>query len=290
MKISAKVSSIILAILLLSVSCEKEPDPNDPVDIPDPHFLNALIEDGVDTNEDGLISYSEAEEVTKIYLDPDTVSKSKGKISSLEGIKAFINLDTLHFCGNQVTHLDVSSNTELSVLICWNSDKNDQLEYLNVSNNRNLRVLSVPGNQIASLDISRATELERLECTQNQLSSLDVSMNTKLEDLGCADNQLSGLDVSKNTALNYLYCNENQLTTLVLGTDYNFELYSLDCSANLLSKLDITGYRKLEYLGIKSMPTLYEVCVWYDPLSPPFTFDVDTTGSPNVHFTKECSK
>lgn len=85
-----------------------------------------------------------------------------------------------------------------------------------------------------------------------------------------------------------LFCNDNQLTTLDLATSYNFELYSLDCSDNLLAKLDISSYRQLDYLGIRSIPPLNEVCVWYDPSSPPLTFEIDTTGSPNVFFTTEC--
>ena len=126
------VPVLIFSLTIFNFQCEKDPDPNDSVDIPDQHFLNALIEDGADTNGDGYISYGEAEMVTTIYLDPDTASKNKGKISSLEGIEAFINLDTLHFCSNQVTQLDVSKNTALRVLICWNNEDNDQLSSLNV--------------------------------------------------------------------------------------------------------------------------------------------------------------
>jgi len=36
------------------------------------------------------------------------------------------------------------------------------------------------------------------------------------------------------------------------------------------------------------MPTLHEVCVWTMPF-PPDGVNVDTTGSPNVFFTNECS-
>jgi hypothetical protein len=36
------------------------------------------------------------------------------------------------------------------------------------------------------------------------------------------------------------------------------------------------------------MPSLHEVCVWITPFPSAFV-DVDTTGSPNVYFTTECS-
>lgn len=288
MKTIIKVFVAAISLVLMFTQCEKEPGPNDPVEIPDDEFLRYLILDGVDTNGDGLISYGEAEKVTKIYLDPDSTGRRNGKVSCMEGIEAFINLDTLHCCSNQIKELDVSANTELRVLVCWNGDKNDQLEYLNVSNNSKLRVINIPGNKLTSLDISKATELERLYCTQNHLTSLDVSKNTKLTDLGCSRNRLTRLDASKNTSLQNLYCNENQLTTLYLTTyDIPFQFHTLDCSDNQLVKLDISSCRQLGYLGIRSMPTLHEVCYCYDPL--PITFEVDSTGSPNVFITTECS-
>jgi len=38
-----------------------------------------------------------------------------------------------------------------------------------------------------------------------------------------------------------------------------------------------------------TMPSLFKVCVWTTPF-PPEGVDVDTTGSPNVYFTIDCSK
>ena len=55
------------------------------VNIPDPAFLVALIEEGVDANRDSLISYSEAEAVFGLYVP------GKG-IINMAGIEAFINL------------------------------------------------------------------------------------------------------------------------------------------------------------------------------------------------------
>jgi hypothetical protein len=70
MKITFKILPLILALVFLFAQCEKEPefDPDAPVDIPDPNFLAALIEEGVDTNEDGEISNAEAEGVTILYV------------------------------------------------------------------------------------------------------------------------------------------------------------------------------------------------------------------------------
>jgi Leucine-rich repeat (LRR) protein len=272
---------IILSLAFLTTQCEEETDLINIVDIPDDEFLNYLIEDGADTNGDGLISYSEASGVNCIDIC------GNGKISSLEGLKAFINLDTLHCCSNPIKDLDLSGNTELRVLIDWNSEDNDQLEQLNISNNTKLRVISIPGNKLASLDISRATELKRLWVDANQLTNLDVSNNRALLDLSCGINLLSNLDVSNCTKLERLYCIENELTELDISQ--NKALIYLGCGANEISSLDISENIKLDNIYMNDMPTLHKVCVWTSPF-PPYWVSVDTTGSPNVNFTTDCSE
>jgi len=84
--------------------------------------------------------------------------------------------------------------------------------------------------------------------------------------LWCFNNQLTSLDVSNNTALINVMFNNNQLT-------------SLDLSNNSL----------LENIRIESMSSLTKVCVWTMPF-PPTGVGIDTTGSPNVYFTADCSK
>jgi Leucine-rich repeat (LRR) protein len=69
------------------------------VEIPDTAFLHALIDEGVDTNGDSLISYAEAEAIT-------TLNVTHRNISNLTGIEAFVNLDTLDCSFNQLTSLD----------------------------------------------------------------------------------------------------------------------------------------------------------------------------------------
>ena len=99
----------LLLILLASVyfhSCEKDQEPLGP--IPDQNFLNALIDLGVDTNGDSIISPAEAEAIT--YL-----SISERNISDLKGIEFFINLDTLICSFNQLSSLNTVSYTHLTL-------------------------------------------------------------------------------------------------------------------------------------------------------------------------------
>ena len=262
----------IFILLTVFTQCEKEPEP---ITIPDDNFLNALIELGVDANGDGMISPGEAEIIT--YLNVNS-----NNISDLTGIEAFINLDTL-WCGfNQLTGLDVSKNTALEVLWC----RYNQLTSLDVSNNTALEKLRCYYNQLTSLDVSKNTLLTSLDCDHNQLTSLDVSKNTLLTKLFCQLNQLSNLDVSNNIALIGLLCRDNQLTSLDVSN--NILLTVLYCGGNQLTSLDVSNNTVLVTLGLASMPTLYEVCVWEMPF-PPGGVSLYTYDSPNVYFTTECS-
>lgn len=248
--------------MVLLSQCKKEIEPN-VVTIPDDNFLNALIELGVDTNGDGIISPAEAEVIT--FLDVRGYS-----ISDMTGIEAFVYLDTLYCASNQLTTLDVSNNTALTELHCWGN----QLTSLNVSTNTALKYLYCSENQLTNLDVSNNTALDRLYCRSNQLTNLDVSNNILLLDLRCEGNQLTSLDVSNNIALTILWCSGIQLSTLdlsnntALGTDVIFCCTPLD---------------------ISDIPSLYQVCVWEMPF-PPAGVSVDTTNSPNVYFTMDCSK
>lgn len=58
---------VAMLLLLTFTRCEKI-GPDDPVFINDDAFLSILIEEGVDTNGDGEISYSEAEAVTELFV------------------------------------------------------------------------------------------------------------------------------------------------------------------------------------------------------------------------------
>ena len=99
------------------------------VEIPDTEFLNALIEGGVDTNGDGLISRTEAEIVTNLDVSkepmrcgtlacPCPIPVSTGNIRSLTGIEHFTNLDSLNCSGNRIDNIDLSENKNLKFLNC----------------------------------------------------------------------------------------------------------------------------------------------------------------------------
>ena len=234
------MKKLIVLIIILNLAY---PSHAQNVTIPDANFKAALIEEGVDSNADGEISYTEAEAVTSL----DVTEKN---ISDLTGIEAFSNLESLECYSNQLLSLDVSNNTALEYLGCYDN----QLTSLNVSNNTVLEVLYCWRNQLTEMDVSNNTALLDLHCGGthhggggNQLTSLDVTNNIALKYLSCANNQLTSLDVSDNTALEQLSCDNNQLTSLDVSN--NIALIGLDCYKNQLTTLDVTNNIALKYLS-----------------------------------------
>lgn len=171
------------------------------VNIPDVNFKNALIEIGIDTNNDGEIQEGEAEVVVNLNINFK-------EISSLEGIQSFINLEVLQCYGNQLSYLDMSGNISLYLLGCAN-------------------------NQINSLNITQNINLRTLICDNNQLSELNVSENINLELLGSSLNQLSNLDLSENSNLVYLECSNNQLNSLFINNGNNYNMMVMISTGNV---------------------------------------------------------
>ncbi len=273
------ISYVILFQLLLQ-QC-KRVDPLDIVSLPDSNFLQALLEAGVDTDEDGLISETEARNTTSIYLPPSG-------IKDLTGIGAFINLDTLIVEVNPIASPDLSENISLKYLTLTGCG----LNVLDISKNINLEYLDCSGNIgldnfLVSLDLSGNPLLETLLCQGNELDALDISQNTMLQKLSCWRNRIPELDLSTNAALTELSCKNNWLSSLDLS--HNTALVKMVCCGNRLSSLDVSANVNLALLGIDNMPTIKEVCVWTMPF-PPAGVEVLMGFSPNAFFTTSCSE
>jgi len=195
--------------------------------VPDDNFEQALIDLEYDDVLNDFVLTENISGVTSL----DVGSKS---ISDLTGIEAFTALTSLVGSGNQLTSLDVSSNTLLTSLTLNN---NYTITSLDVSTNLNLEYLGCNYNQLTSLDLSSNTNLTTLECTDNQLTNLNVSSNTALIRLKCFVNSLTSLDVSTITALTYLEVQDNQLTSLDVSA--NTALTELNCNTNQLIHLNM---------------------------------------------------
>ncbi len=208
------------------------------VTIPDANFKAYLIGNtSINTNGDAEIQVSEANAFGGI-IDCHFMF-----ISDLTGIEAFINIINLDCSSNQLTNLDVATNTALTHLNCHDN----RLTNLDVTTNTALTYLKCYDNQLTNLDVTTNTALTYLDCYNNQLTNLDVATGTALTYLDCYSNQLTNLDVATNTALTHLKCYYNQLTNLDVAT--NTALTYLDCTENPLTNLDVATNTALTYLS-----------------------------------------
>lgn len=210
--------------------------PIDSTHFPDDNFI-AYVELYCDKDDDGTLSQDELNGVTELYV-------AYANIKDLTGIELFPNLEKLDCKYNNLTCLDVSKNTKLTVLYC----ESNHLTSLDLNKNTELTELNCQNNQLTSLDLSKNTALTKLDCALNPLTSLDVSNNTALTYLNCNDNQLTSLDLSQNTALTKLGCHDNQLTSLDLSK--NTELDTLDCSGNKRS-LELSDSGRFDLSALK---------------------------------------
>lgn len=278
MKLPHLISMFLLPLAFTQCS---RVSPDEIVNIPDTSFRTALIEQGVDQNKDGIITYKEAEEVLTIDL------WGLG-ISDLTGLEAFVNLDTLRSYMNPLGSLDLSGNKLLRVLECVGCE----LTALDVSGNLNLEYLDCAGslsmeNYLTSLDVSQNAALEYLRCEKNQIEYLVLPPGTVLKTLRCGYNQMTDIDVGGNPALTTFTCNNNLLTSLDISG--NTALIKMISCGNDLTFLDISKNINLTTVGFDNMPMLTEVCVWTLPF-PPAGVSVLMGFSPNVEFTLDCAE
>ena len=191
------------------------------VKITDEAFLAYLISE-FDSDNDGKLSEAESKTIKEIDC-------SNLEISSLEGVGLFTNLVSLICSGNNLTSIDISSNTKLVTFVC---DSN-KISSLDLSNNESLVVVNCAKNQLASLNVSANKELITLICNDNGLRGLNTEYNAKLETLLCQNNSLPLImDMSKNMSLKTFDCRNNpKLARLYLKADQKIETLLKDDSA-----------------------------------------------------------
>ena len=199
--------------------------------VEDSEFEQALIDLGIDTDGEvnGSVTVENISEITSLDLS------SKG-ITDLTGIEAFFNLKTLIVNDNELTSLDVSTNTALTYLDC----SNNLLTSLDLSNNLSLMDIDVSGNPLTSLILPTysppneapdplqtensmlVTSLANntllyLNISNTDLTSIDVSNFESLDSLDVQGSQLDSLDVSGNGNLSYLNTTNTALTCIQIS-------------------------------------------------------------------------
>ena len=155
---------------------------NDETGIPDENLYDALL--FWDTNEDGLLSFDEAENVTIL------TAQQRG-ITNLQGIEYCTNLKTLNLNINEIKNIESLKNlTNLTELyLSDNQIENiDSLEKL-----VNIKELIISDNKIS--DITVLEKLIGLECfyaSSNEISDVKALSNlTKLKEVDLRFNKIS---------------------------------------------------------------------------------------------------
>lgn len=199
-----------------------------------------------DTEGNGKISLSEAQDVKEIEMNGDFDKEFSIKIKSLKGIQYFSNLEKLKLSSLvELTSLDVSNFKKLKYL----DIDNNALTLLDVSGLEYLETLLCKGSPIVSLNTKNCIRLKKIHCFPCQLTSIDVSGCVNLMELDCCGNgyyfrnQLLSLDLSDCRSLSILNCWRNRLTSLDVSKCRNLKV--LWCGQNRLSSLDLTFCKKL---------------------------------------------
>ena len=206
----------------------------DYIKISDPVFLQYLL-DNFDSNNDGRLVTGEVKNIKVIDC-------SELGISSLVGINYFTSLTTLICSGNNLTSLDLSSNTALTTLRC---DSNS-ISSLNISKNVLLETLSCSKNSFSSIDVESNINLKTLICNGNRITSLNVDANTKLETLLCQDNNiLQYIYLNKNLSLKMAdFTNNSRLRVLFLKSGQTIETILYDKDVQIFIVNDDTVVEK----------------------------------------------
>jgi hypothetical protein len=234
------------------------------VNIPDANFKAYFISIGLDQNNDSEIQVSEAQLIMG-EIDVDNLN-----ITDFTGIEAFINVTELKCGNNQLTTLDLSTNTALEEIYCHNN----QLSSLVLPNTNTLFFLDCKNNQLTSLDASNNAGLEELYANDNLLTTIDLTGCVTLFEVDCNNNQLDSLDVSTCDSLHTLDCSSN--TPLkALDFSMNDSLKNIDFSSCDLRSLDMKTPRYADIISfnalsnpnlrcIEVLDTAYATANWTD--------------------------
>lgn len=232
-----KIIPIALGLLLTAQAAMAQT-----VKIQDDNFKHALITEGVDLNGDGEIQVSEAQKVTRLYVD-------RRHISSLVGIKSFTNLEEFGFYENQIWEVDLQGMSKLKSVYGFSTG----LERLNIKGCVNLETLYVEYNKLREIDLSGKPKLRELRLQHNELSAADISGKPLLVECQMNNNHISVFNPAGSTAIKTLMLEANYFEALDLRQLKDLEVVDVYNNQQLTS-LKVSGLRKLKELNASSCP------------------------------------
>lgn len=117
----------------------------------------------------------------------------------------------LNISDSRISSIDISKNRNLQMLMAQhvsgtiNTDV--KLDAIDLTNNPNLTVLNLGGNNLSAIDLSKNTYITNLVLRDNKLSAIDLSANTNLYSVDLAYNNLdfASLPLPQDTWGEYYY-------------------------------------------------------------------------------------
>jgi len=182
--------------------------------VPDDNFEQALIDLGYDDILDDFVLTTNLSNVIQLDLNQTGVQ-------DLTGLAAFLSLEWLRI-DNRASDLA-------------------PIENIDVTQNLNLEVLLLPGNNIKEIDLSKNEKLRGLDLESNQIEVIDLTYNHNLQSVNLFDNKLKDLDLSKNEKLELYLLSNNELTSLNLQNGNN---------TNFVESVELTGNPNLKCIQV----------------------------------------
>ena len=263
--------------------------------IPDANFEAALATYD-DIANDGQVPTANIESLTELEVRNQA-------ISDLTGIEDFINLKILNASQNNLTSLNLSSNTKLVEVNIWNNKietlnvenlidledltaSTNELINLDVSTNKGLKFLSISYNDIVSLDLSDLTNLEKITAFRvHPLETLTLKNNISLNNIYAGRCKLSNLNLAECPNLEDIYLNNNQFTTIDFSN--NPLLKDVDVSKNQLTSIDLRTGNTQNFTNIDLLENPNLTCVSIDdPEHATLLFSLEI--EPHTVYSKEC--
>ncbi|TLX23416.1 T9SS type A sorting domain-containing protein [Chryseobacterium indologenes] len=235
----------------------------------------------IDTNNDGEIQVSEAQNISKLVL-------TNTLINDITGIKNFTNLTSFNVTGNSsLTILDLSNMTPLKELTCFSNGLNtiniqgcNQLASFSFSNNGGtisnlgflqnipLKKLIVSANShLESADLSNLTSLEDIffgESSNPNFTTLNLTNNINLKKIYIIKPNLTSLTYSTLSKLEYVNIQKTKVTSLDFTSSPLLNDISLDKNS-LLNSLNIQNNNNLEYATVAMSPLLTSISIHNKP-------------------------
>ncbi|AXG67857.1 internalin-J [Kordia sp. SMS9] len=215
--------------------------------VPDDNFEQALIDLGYDITLDNYVTTTNISGIENLNI-------SERSIADLTGIEDFTALKELRCETNNLTNLNITQNTQLTLVHAFNNT----LTNVDFTQNTALVQLFISNNQLSTIDVSQNTALVDLGIFTNpQLGSIDVSNNSNLKTLNISYTPVSEIDVSNNLALERLSFVDCPISEIDVTA--NLELRQLSTSQSLVTSVDVSGNPLFEWISCRNSPLLTQL-------------------------------